>query len=96
MMTDLSENCELQTLINLTTYAPLLDAWHQVKKTADPMEAEVLLARILDDVFEAELRGQPLFRSGAGETWHLSLTNLKAEYGLRKMVGVPVFSKQAS
>ena len=52
-----------------------------------------LCSRILVDVFEAELRGQPLFRNGAGEAWHLSFTNLKAEYGLRKMVGVPALAR---
>jgi hypothetical protein len=91
MITDLSENCELQTLINLTTYAPLLDAWHRLKKTTDPKEAKELLVKIDHYVFEAEVERQPLFRDGARDAWHLSFTILKAKYGVGNM-----FPKQPS
>ncbi len=77
MITDLSENCELNTLINLTTYAPLLDAWHRLKKTTDPKEAKALLVYIDQYVFQAEVERQPLFSDGACDDWHLAFTNLK-------------------
>lgn len=88
-MTELSENTNLQSLISITTHDPLSVAWRRLEETADPEEARALLAKILAGIFEAELAKQPLFREGEAATWHRSLSNLKAEYGLRRMVGVP-------
>jgi len=88
-MTPLSENPEIQTLISLSIHQKIQDAIREVTEIKDPKEALSRLADIIRLVGAARYMKEQLFRDVDSAAWHLALTNLKAAYGLRKMVGVP-------